>query len=331
MILIKNKKLVSALKVSISILFLLIGIDKINSDILKEVFIKINSYQIFALLSLVFLHFFLLALRWHFLLKVINISTTLIENLSVYFKSLFINTFTPSNIGADIYRFTYLKNKSLSNINILSILILERLFGIIGLVSLLYIPLLILSFNGDISISLVNNLLRFSIMLLVIIVVIYIFLSKLLLTYCYKFSEKIVDRFRIFKKIDELILKFDIIFFSLRTNFLIPIFLTLISFLVWTLVLVSISEFLSLNYSFLAILATASLTEIIRFIPLSIQGIGIREFSFATIYTNFFSFSYDDGYILSLYGYVILSILLLASAPIGQILWFSGKNKKHLN
>ena len=327
----KNKKITSALKLLVSIFFLYLAITKIDIKLIKDIFNQINLSQILSLSLLIIFHFLINALRWNNILKTFKTKNTINESFTIYFNSLFLNTFTPSNIGGDIYRFSYLKRKEVSNYNTILILFVERVFGFIGLLLLSFFSLLFLSLRNEIYLDFFSNSIKISFIIIILFFLVNIFFKKNTFTKFIKIEKISIFNSQIYNRINNFIIKIKTVYKKLKKRSIIPIFLTLISFILWTLVFVFISEFLNFKYSFYALLATASLTEIIRIIPIGIQGIGIREFSFATIYSNFFGFAYDDGFIISIYGYLILSIILVISPLIGKFLCFLEIKKKKIN
>ena len=100
--------------------------------------------------------------------------------------------------------------------------------------------------------------------------------------------------------------------------------LTLYGQLLWTYSVYIIASSLEVNLSFLAILYAVLLTELSRLIPISAQGLGVREVVFAYTLTGF-GYHRTDMFTASAISYTILGIMQCLNWVLGSML------NSHLN
>src|SRR5262245_30668497 len=91
-------------------------------------------------LTLVVAIFFLMGVRWFFLVREI-VPGSFLFHLRRYFTANFMNVFTPANLGGDAYRFLVLRVHAVRASHLVVALVRERLIGIIGY-AMLYFALL---------------------------------------------------------------------------------------------------------------------------------------------------------------------------------------------
>jgi len=136
-----NKKIAILLKVAVSlglIMFLVSQVDfKEIVSILKNVDIAMTIYALILLIIQVFIG----NTRWKLVLKCQKIEFDY-KNLLIFFWSgLFFNQAMPSNVGGDVIRGYYLKKRGVTlGCATLGVLI-DRLFGVLGLVLLVLVSL----------------------------------------------------------------------------------------------------------------------------------------------------------------------------------------------
>ena len=99
-----------------------------------------------------------------------------------------------------------------------------------------------------------------------------------------------------------------------NTNFIydsVILLLSISGFIFWAAAVFFVCYQLDMGLSIFNILIIAALVEIIRFAPLTFQGIGIREPSFAYFASEFFGSSFDLAFLAGLIIYLYLSIINL--------------------
>ena len=85
---------------------------------------------------------------------------------------------------------------------------------------------------------------------------------------------------------------------------------------------------LGINISYLQLGAVVILVELIRLIPITIQGLGLREGMYAYLF-QILEKSPEDGFVLGSVTYLTLSLSLLFSGLIGSTLKTGSSSDNH--
>ena len=276
-------------------------------DINKMISI-LNGYStinlIFAILVNIFMYI-LLSVRWHLIIKK-QTEFLLIRNISIYLKGTYYSFFTPSNIGGDIYR--YFKYKKIKKILLISLLILERLIGFLTYIIFYILSFVIIFFMGNkISLShgyyLIPFLLSTSLLLIIITYLKFNFINNLY----NKIIIKIINILNLKTKIN-------INYFNLRFS---PehdwngiIVFSILSFILVVFGFQIISIGLGVKIPITHTILVLTLVEIIRFIPITVQGIGLREGSYALLMTHL-GHNSEEVYLVALFAYLAISLAIV--------------------
>ena len=263
---------------------------------------------IFKLLLINITSFILLALRWDFLTKIyiINLSPKIFIE---YMCSYIYNLISPGNLGGDAYRFLHLKELQTNNV-LITIFIKERLIGLSSIAFLL-------SFSASFFIYIDFNKLEYFYILLVLFFSIFIFIITI---YYNNNPRNILSLFSFIPFIKKLVNNTDTYnVSSFNINTLKIFLLSIVAFLIRSITILITANQFGINPLLFEIIFISSIVEIIRFIPISIQGIGIREASYALFFT-YFGYSSEIGFTIGLIAYFILSISQFIFGIIGTIL-----------
>jgi glycosyltransferase 2 family protein len=302
----KNRPIFTIIKSVVTAGLLVIIVLQLREISLKEVFRDIKWLYFFIAFLLFVLHNVLGAWRWATLLKKFHISYNLIVLVKYYYIGNFISFFMPTSIGGDIARIIFLQRESHSIEIGSSSVIVERILGIIAIIMLF-------SLSVAMGLKDITDMSFFWPAISVLIV----FLMLILLLFF--FPIKMIDKISFIPE-------------KLRANFR-STMLTLRSYrtetstLIQALVLSLLFQLtIILSYYLLAasiqlripvhlFLLFMPLIWILTLLPLSLNGLGLREGSF--IY--FFSSAGYDSELLSIIS--ILGVLLLViQGLIGGIL-----------
>ncbi len=248
-----------------SILLVFLFLD--TEEIIKNV-LQISPLKFLLAVFLNIGAFYIYALRWSTLIHVPKGNYN--SSLGKYFFANYLNFFTPANLGGDIYRASAFSRPDLRTPQVLIFLIFERVAALA--VFLFFLLLAFLSLDLEVPKTIISEVLvEHSYYWLVIF-----FLFILILATICIFFLKAVKAGRIAKWIYEIWERFTIkgflIFFSLTTAGL------AVSAGCFDL----ISSSLDLRVPYTAWLLAFIAAELSRWIPVSIQGIGIREATFAS-------------------------------------------------
>ena len=103
--------------------------------------------------------------------------------------------------------------------------------------------------------------------------------------------------------------------------------LTFIGILLWVLSIQAVASGFGLVVPVLELAAVATLVELIRLVPVTVQGIGLREGAFAYL-LSFFGHNLEQCYVVGLVAYLALSVSIVLCGPIGQVLmWLSAEKE----
>lgn len=303
------------LKLFLSLAILFGAIYFLDWDTLENSLFQLNALTFFIGTIVAFMQYLANAIRWHLLVKNFSNSGAL-NHVGHYLYASFLNTFTPSNVGGDVYRYISLRQKDTNNAPIIIALVRERILGIFACL-MIYVFCL-----GGILVIGIETQWNESIFFL------YaggfalaggagiVFLPKLL--HCVSASNYIQTRnglLRLFATIQE---AFDLKSFLGVTNLMA---LSLLALFIWIVTIVIFSIDLEFEISWLLLGAIILLVEIIRMIPITIQGIGVREGMYAYLFAISGKVP-ETGFILATVSYIALSLSLLLSGFIGWVLMY---------
>ena len=310
------------IKVIVSILLLAVAIYLLDWDALKNLVLRVNLWIFFLGILITFSTFIILGIRWHLLLRKIGAPKPL-ENIKHYLYATFLNSFSPANVGGDIYRFFTLKNKTPDKLVLVVVLLKERVLGILSF--FLGYLLFIVGLGLARAESLIDSHGIF----------LYsggaVFLATALLFVFPQVIGKLLkwkwirERDRLHKGILRL---HDALKFDSMVTFAKLIGLSFGALFLWILTAQLMAFDLGIQIPYLQLGAVVILVELIRLIPITIQGLGLREGVYAYLF-QMLGKSPEDGFVLGTVAYLALSISLLLSGLIGITSRADLKRKRH--
>ncbi len=261
------------LKIIISSLLLYYILSKANFDVIIASMRNADYIILFLAFLLHFLGLLISTFRWQILLRAQKIKTKLSTLYKSYLVATFFNHFLPSTVGGDSVRaydsWKIGKNKEKA----FTVVILDRFFGVFVLLLFAIISLL---FSPDLGDKIEGIYLWISILTIGAIFLIWFILSPPLM-YFSRLSENSEG---IISKLACIIFKLDLAFseFSEKKEklwyaFILSVFLQLNVVFYYFL----ISEALNLNIAFIDYFLIVPLTIFITMLPISLNGIGLRE------------------------------------------------------
>jgi len=298
----------------ISILLFGLAIALLDWQNLKSIFYKISP-RMFCLATLVaFFQFAAMGIRWHYLIRSVS-KLSFRNHISQFLYSAFLNVFTPANIGGDMYRLFWIEAERDGRWSILSALLKERLLGIASFL-FCYIAIMVILFtispfpNSPPD----NNI---------------FFYSGIFILVALSFAPAvplIVKSFFKIKLVQSKLWSVDLLtqiqkafHFSTMNEFLMLIGLSVLSLIIWISAVKIVAVDLGIDISWLVVGQIAILVELVRLIPVNIQGIGIREGGFAYLF-NVIGQSPETGFALGTISYLALSVAILLAGTIGKLI-----------
>jgi glycosyltransferase 2 family protein len=241
----------------------------------------------------------LLALRWYVLVAAYR-PRAWRSHFGRYFRATFLNTFTPANLGGDLYRYHAYRHHAGTDTPLLALLLGERLLGLVAYAAVLSVScMLLLAFEPALT-GQTRSLMQWSLW-----VGLALPLALLL--------APILRRFPRLPFAEQLAV------ICAPRRVVLPLMLTLAGLLCWVGSIKVVAVGLGLPASLPQLLAAATLVELGRFIPLTVQGIGLREGLFAYFLSSL-GHSAELCYAVAMLAYLALSVGIVLCGPIGVLL-----------
>jgi uncharacterized protein (TIRG00374 family) len=266
-----------------------------------------------VLVSLVFLAF-----RW---VRIVDdyVSVPTREHWRVYFYASFLNSFTPANIGGDVYRAAALKRYATGFAGLVVALLRERLFGLLSFLGGYVLCIGLLWVTGPAALANLDSL-----YLLALVPIVGAILVLTAGTRLVRFLGK-WRWIRTRDRLSELVADLGrAMVLHSAGDFLILLCLSLLALAAWIAAVAIIAADLGLTLSIPLLGAIAILTELVRLVPISLQGIGLREGSFSVL-VGLAGGSPESGFVLGAWSYLALSLALVACWPIGAAIGAAGR------
>ncbi|MDP1722753.1 MAG: lysylphosphatidylglycerol synthase transmembrane domain-containing protein [Candidatus Gottesmanbacteria bacterium] len=245
------------------------------------------------------------AFRWH---------------LQYFCMGTFLNTFTPANIGGDVYRFIMLRRDGRRYFVLLA-LFRERLVGLYA-----YLLGYLIFWLGYVAIggmrSLVIDLLAGAIFVAQVgLWLLPVLLGRIRRHGWFSTRRKIkavMDtcwRASRFKSMGEFVTLF---------------FLSMVALGIWYVAILYLANVMEIKIAPAALGIVVVLAELIRLLPVSVQGIGLREGAYAYVFT-LLGASGEAGFALAAVGYLALTVSIMLMGVVGAVLKETGLHtKSHL-
>ncbi len=308
-----NKKIAIFLKVIVSLGLIILLISQVDFkeiiNILKNVDITMITYALILLTVQVFIA----TVRWQLVLKCQKIELDYKNTLQILYSGLFFNQAMPSSVGGDVIRGYYLKKQGMTLGRATLGVLMDRLFGMVGLVLLVLLSLPLLFELVNNSIARTGGLLIASSISLALLLVF--------------FTDKLLGNFSHFKIIKGL--------YSLsregrncisdRYNGVIILLISVLIHLISVFSVMIMSIGLGLDIEWGGFLLMVPLVGLMMVVPISIAGWGVREGAMVVGF-GYLGVAPEVALVLSiLYG---LSILVVALP--GGVIWMfkRGHNSK---
>jgi phenylacetate-CoA ligase len=305
------KKIILVLKVIVTTALCLLIVWKVDWANIWSSLKTANLYWIIAAFLIMVFNVFLSAYKWKILLAVHNIIFSFSQLSKFYFIGSFINNFLPSTIGGDSYRVFKTFPDDKSKIGSYLAVIMDRVTGLFFLTLMGVIGALIAFINDGDKLSeyfLVSGVGILFILMLGFIIIKFKGLKLRKLTVRYlpekiRNISKVIDDYK-----GESFNIFLIAFISILFNIL----------LVFSRVLMLFS--VNQSCSFLDVVIVIAASNIISLLPITINGLGLRDGTFVYLLT-YYGVSYEPAVIVA----VLIRVLNIPLSLIGGIYYLRDK------
>ena len=300
----KKYQILIFLKVLIAISLIGVIVSKVNLDDVWQAFARADKLLIVGAFLLYFVGMCIIALRWKILLAVQGVTAgffTLVKSMMV---AIFFNNFLPSTIGGDAMRAYDTWKMGGGKTQSVSIVFIDRLFGIFTLFIFALLALLATS----VEVSYIPNIRLWIIMAVMagcIGIYILFFQAAVISRYLHRHDqakpsiilrllEKIFDVFAVYNG------KSGVLFAALGLSVL----LQLNVILHYYLLALSLGIAIPLSAMFIII----PVAIVVMMIPVSINAIGIREAIFVTMF-GLYGVSNADALAFSWMSFILITVL----------------------
>jgi len=293
------KKLKFLVKLSVSAVLIFVLFHKINISRFEDMLFKIGFLKFFLLSLLYIFSQVVSSIRWSFVIESLNEKMAVTELLKAYFLGMYANLFLPSIIGGDAIK-AYVVSKKIGLRKSISSIFLERYNGLVVLLLISLLSVLVFKkfFNAKIiaGVAAVNIFSVISIYSL---------------------------RFNIFRRYEKLKNFYDDIVTFHKSRFFVRV--SILSVVVQTIVILIYmlaGLMLGIKISPIYYFAFIPIINLISFLPISFNGIGVREFSFV----YFFSFA-NLNKLQALSLSVSVFFVVVFCSLIGGVIYFVSKDR----
>jgi uncharacterized protein (TIRG00374 family) len=300
----KNYQLLIMLKLAIAITLITVIVSRVNLDDVWSAFARADKVLITGAFLLYFVGLCIIASRWKLLLAVQGVPASLFSLIKSMIVAVFFNNFLPSTVGGDAMRAYDTWRMGGGKTQSVSIVLIDRLFGIFTLFIFALLALLLTS----IEVSFIPNI-KIWVMIAVAAGVagIYILFFKAQAISQYLHSkdqagagflkrllQKIIDVFAVYNGKPGILFAALLLSVLLQLNVIFHYYLLALS--------------LGIEVPVLAMFIIIPVAIVVMMIPVSINAIGIRELIFVTM-LGFYGVSNADALAFAWMSFVLITIL----------------------
>ena len=261
------------IKIGISLLFLAGALYVLDWPTLKLAVIELNPYLFAGVTVFLMTEYIVLGYRWYLL---VNDAAPLgfYEHLRRYLLAVFFSSFTPAQVGGDVYRFFSIRKEGVPGTHLFGLLARERLIGLASFLLFYLVCVGALTFTGE---SLVSSGLFALAALLCAAGLAALAIGPAIVKAVAR-SQTVAARPAL-QRIAEV---FELAFHTgSGGRFTVIMGLSLLALIVWAAAIYWLAASAGSAVPFLVAGMIGVLVDIVRLVPITVQGIGVREASFA--------------------------------------------------
>ena len=270
---------------------------------------RVSIYSLLGCLGLALVLYLILAIRWHLLIRE-TVQLSWRQNLAYYFRANLMNTFTPALVGGDVYRVVALKSQAQGVAPLIQIIIKERIIGLTGyLVFFLLCAAWVTIFQ-----SLQPELHYF--LLMAILVLALALLGVLFASPMLHFIlgwKAISQREKLHGWLKGLQQSVNI---HQTPSILSIMALSLLGVWIWVAAVQVVAAQMEVQISWALMGAVTVLVELARLVPVTLQGIGIREGTFTYI-LRLAGISPETAFVIGAASYFAVTLAMLITGSLG--------------
>ena len=310
----------TTLKAVISLSLVAMALYMLDLSLLGDTVKQGDLLQFLFAMAVILVMYLFLAVRWQLMAAPI-LKQSFLASAAIYFKATFLNTFTPANLGGDAYRLMVLKGGPAPTGELIKLLLRERILGLYGYMIVFVIAYALIVILQDGGAAAADNPYLYG-------------LAVAAAVFALPFLAPLGGRMTMAVRamvgnehlpglegwVDTL------------AGLLLPrgtlwlMSLTFIGVLLWVLSIQVVAAGFGLVVPALHLAVVATLVEFVRLVPVTVQGIGLREGAFSYL-LSFFGHNPEQCYVVGLVVYLALSVSIVLCGPIGQVLMWQDEKK----
>jgi len=290
-----NKKIVILLKVVVSLGLITLLVNQVDFNKIVNILKNVDITMIIYALILLIIQVFIATTRWQYVLKCQKIMLDYKNTLQILWSGLFFNQAMPSSVGGDVIRGYYLKKQGMTLGRATLGVLMDRLFGMIGLVLLVLASLPLLFELVDDPIARTG----------VLFIAVGISLALLFIF----FTDKLPGNFSHIKVIRGLY------------NGIIILLISILIHLISVFAVMTMSIGLGLDIEWGGFLLMVPLVGLMMVVPISIAGWGVRE-GVMVVGFGYLGVAPEAALALS----ILYGLLMLVVALPGGVVWALKRN-----
>jgi len=304
-----NKKIAILLKVIVSLGLITLLVNQVDFNKIVNILKNVDITMIIYALILLIIQVFIATTRWQYVLRCQKIMLGYKNTLQILWSGLFFNQAMPSSVGGDVIRGYYLKKQGMTLGRATLGVLMDRLFGMVGLVFLVLASLPLLFELVDDSIARSGVLF---IALGISLALLFIF-----------FTDKLPGNFSHLKVIRG--------FYSLSQvgrrcivdhyNGLIILVISILIHLISVISVMIMAAGLGINVEWSGFLLIIPLVTLMMVVPISIAGWGVRE-GVMVVGFGYLGVAPEAALALS----ILYGLLMLVVALPGGVVWTLKRN-----
>lgn len=298
-------------KFGISLLFLAGALYILDWPSLKLAVLELDPYLFAGITVYLVIVYVVLGYRWYMLVNAVA-PLGFYEHLRRYMLAVFFSSFTPAQIGGDVYRFFSIRNEGARGSHLLGLLARERLIGLGSFLLFYLICFGALTLIGDPLAS--SGLFEFAALLCAVGLAGLASGSALI---------KTLSRLGIVTRRTALQRAVEVLGLAFHTGpavrFTGIMGLSQFALVMWTLAIYWLAGSAGYPVHFLIAGMIAVLVELVRSIPISVQGVGVREASFAYLFT-LAGHAPEEGFVVGAAAFLAVSLSLCLAGALGAVM-----------
>ena len=299
-----KKKILFFLKILVSVVLISYLVTLIDKQELLDTFKNVKVEYVIVALFLLVTQVALSSLKWKFILRADDVKLPYGFLLKTYLIGNFISLFLPSSIGGDVYRIIALKGQDQGLAKSTSSVLFDRMTGLFALLSISLISYLFLpdsSYKGYLLLVYILGIMGFIVIT-----------QDRVIHYATSVNNKLVS------KASRLLVSFKTYRKSIKT-----LVVTLFISFIFQFTIVVINKLycmaLGIDIPFLYLLVIIPLVYLTEVLPISINGIGVRDSAFVFFFTVL-GYSSAEGFALAL---LVITMRYVAGLVGGSVLLYA--------